>query len=68
MILEPRARVELATCRLRIGCSTTELPRLGFFDCSMAPSSVWRAFRYCNLRPVEREQVQRWYEELVGFC
>jgi hypothetical protein len=25
--LEPRARVELATCRLRIGCSTTELPR-----------------------------------------
>src|SRR6267154_1934050 len=27
-ILEPRARVELATCRLRIGCSTTELPRL----------------------------------------
>jgi hypothetical protein len=26
--LEPRARVELATCRLRIGCSTTELPRL----------------------------------------
>src|SRR6266403_1777582 len=27
--LEPRARVELATCRLRIGCSTTELPRLG---------------------------------------
>jgi hypothetical protein len=26
-ILEPRARVELATCRLRIGCSTTELPR-----------------------------------------
>src|SRR5712672_798605 len=27
-IMEPRARVELATCRLRIGCSTTELPRL----------------------------------------
>src|ERR1700730_1915813 len=27
--MEPRARVELATCRLRIGCSTTELPRLG---------------------------------------
>jgi hypothetical protein len=26
--VEPRARVELATCRLRIGCSTTELPRL----------------------------------------
>src|SRR5882724_13128927 len=26
--MEPRARVELATCRLRIGCSTTELPRL----------------------------------------
>src|ERR1700730_7363255 len=26
-MLEPRARVELATCRLRIGCSTTELPR-----------------------------------------
>ena len=26
-IVEPRARVELATCRLRIGCSTTELPR-----------------------------------------
>src|SRR5437879_12296366 len=25
--MEPRARVELATCRLRIGCSTTELPR-----------------------------------------
>ena len=25
--VEPRARVELATCRLRIGCSTTELPR-----------------------------------------
>src|SRR5258706_16203025 len=28
-MLEPRARVELATCRLRIGCSTTELPRPG---------------------------------------
>src|SRR5882762_6993518 len=27
IVLEPRARVELATCRLRIGCSTTELPR-----------------------------------------
>ena len=26
-ILEPRERVELSTCRLRIGCSTTELPR-----------------------------------------
>src|SRR5258708_38327107 len=26
--MEPRERVELATCRLRIGCSTTELPRL----------------------------------------
>ena len=25
--LEPRAGVEPATCRLRIGCSTTELPR-----------------------------------------
>src|SRR2546429_7891511 len=25
--LEPGARVDLATCRLRIGCSTTELPR-----------------------------------------
>jgi len=25
--MEPRARLELATCRLRIGCSTTELPR-----------------------------------------
>src|SRR6266576_2675484 len=25
--MEPRARVELAACRLRIGCSTTELPR-----------------------------------------
>ena len=28
--MEPRARVELATCRLRIGCSTTELPRPAF--------------------------------------
>src|ERR1700719_998846 len=27
--VEPRARVDLATCRLRIGCSTTELPRPG---------------------------------------
>ena len=26
-ILEPRAGLEPATCRLRIGCSTTELPR-----------------------------------------
>ena len=26
--MEPRERVELSTCRLRIGCSTTELPRL----------------------------------------
>ena len=26
--LEPRAGLEPATCRLRIGCSTTELPRL----------------------------------------
>jgi hypothetical protein len=25
--LEPRAGLEPATCRLRIGCSTTELPR-----------------------------------------
>jgi hypothetical protein len=26
-ILEPRVGVEPTTCRLRIGCSTTELPR-----------------------------------------
>ena len=26
--VEPRAGLEPATCRLRIGCSTTELPRL----------------------------------------
>src|SRR2546426_1620091 len=26
--LEPRVGVEPTTCRLRIGCSTTELPRL----------------------------------------
>ena len=35
-ILEPRARVELATCRLRIGCSTTELPRLGVITIAFA--------------------------------
>ena len=27
-MLEPRVGVEPTTCRLRIGCSTTELPRL----------------------------------------
>src|SRR5713226_3998347 len=27
--MEPRVGVEPTTCRLRIGCSTTELPRLG---------------------------------------
>jgi hypothetical protein len=36
--LEPRARVELATCRLRIGCSTTELPRPVFFTIASAES------------------------------
>src|SRR5882757_6827217 len=35
-ILEPRARVELATCRLRIGCSTTELPRRDLFTITLA--------------------------------
>ena len=34
--MEPRARVELATCRLRIGCSTTELPRRDLFTIALA--------------------------------
>ena len=34
--MEPRARVELATCRLRIGCSTTELPRPSLFTIAFA--------------------------------
>src|SRR4029077_7515283 len=29
LCMEPRVGVEPTTCRLRIGCSTTELPRLG---------------------------------------
>src|SRR6266478_9954524 len=40
-ILEPRARVELATCRLRIGCSTTELPR-------PAQTTIAFAQNYCQ--------------------
>src|SRR5437016_6236273 len=45
--LEPRARVELATCRLRIGCSTTELPRRDLFTIASEmgfrnSGAIWR--------------------------
>jgi hypothetical protein len=51
-MLEPRARVELATCRLRIGCSTTELPRPCtvfmrlFADSGFALGHIWATFDY----------------------
>ena len=45
--VEPRARVELATCRLRIGCSTTELPR-------PALKTITFAEKFCQFRSAER--------------
>ena len=35
-VLEPRVGVEPTTCRLRIGCSTTELPRPALFTITSA--------------------------------
>src|SRR5713226_2750498 len=40
-ILEPRVGVEPTTCRLRIGCSTTELPR-------PAQTTIASAENYCQ--------------------
>src|SRR5208282_3439471 len=40
--MEPRERVELSTCRLRIGCSTTELPRLVLL--TIASAENWCQF------------------------
>src|SRR2546421_9498000 len=39
--MEPRVGVEPTTCRLRIGCSTTELPR-------PAPITIAFAENYCQ--------------------
>src|SRR4029077_8140989 len=59
-ILEPRARVELATCRLRIGCSTTELPRLGaenyLSNCGKLVSILQEAVFPRAVRPKNRQR------------
>src|ERR1700726_1193198 len=63
--MEPRARVELATCRLRIGCSTTELPRLGgeiYISIRGKLLSILRAGRVpalacCPMRLLARKRV-----------
>ena len=47
ILLEPTVRVELTTCRLRIGCSTTELRRL-------RDGKIWRLGYLCFDHPHPR--------------
>jgi dipeptidyl aminopeptidase/acylaminoacyl peptidase len=45
--LEPRVGVEPTTCRLRIGCSTTELPRPCFHDSIRGKSLSIQLHKQC---------------------
>src|SRR5467141_1857019 len=56
-ILEPRVGVEPTTCRLRIGCSTTELPRpliLKDLRLPVKQSENFALFLHCSLPEFRR--------------
>src|ERR1700674_947446 len=56
-ILEPRVGVEPTTCRLRIGCSTTELPRPALL--TIASAEIFCQFNREICVPSPREGVHR---------